>query len=135
LRRVIKFVLLLSLASSAALLVITYAESGCCSWHGGVSYCDTSVGRYVCNDGTYSPSCGCARITPKPIYIPTPTPTPKPSISQTNLIKGEVNNAKTEYYKNPHWFREKLIEKLAGSLKASISSVAFYVYTMLPDIK
>ena len=36
------------------------AKSGCCSWHGGVSYCDSSVGTYVCNDGTYSPSCGCA---------------------------------------------------------------------------
>lgn len=32
---------------------------GCCSHHRGVSYCDSSVGRLVCNDGTYSPSCGC----------------------------------------------------------------------------
>lgn len=32
---------------------------GCCSHHSGVSYCDSSVGRLVCNDGTYSPSCGC----------------------------------------------------------------------------
>lgn len=43
------------------------ARSGCCSWHGGVSYCDTSVGTYICNDGTYSPSCGCTYIQPKPI--------------------------------------------------------------------
>jgi len=35
------------------------AQRGCCSYHGGVSGCDTSVGRQVCNDGTYSPSCGC----------------------------------------------------------------------------
>lgn len=34
------------------------AKSGCCSWHGGVSYCGDN-GRYVCNDGTYSPSCTC----------------------------------------------------------------------------
>ena len=53
----------------------------------------------------------------------------------TDLIKNEVNNTKTEYYKNSNWFREKLIDKLVGSLKASISSVAFYVYTMLPDVK
>ncbi len=58
------------------------ATRGCCSWHGGVSYCDSSAGRYVCNDGTYSPSCGCAyspqAYTP-PVYIPpTPTPTPIP---------------------------------------------------------
>ena len=33
-------------------------QSGCCSWHGGVSGCSSS-GRVVCNDGTYSPSCTC----------------------------------------------------------------------------
>jgi hypothetical protein len=36
------------------------AQRGCCSWHGGVAYCDEKAGRYVCNDGTYSPSCGCS---------------------------------------------------------------------------
>jgi hypothetical protein len=46
------------------------ATSGCCSWHGGVSYCDTSVGTYVCGDGSYSPSCGCAYYPP--VYIPPP---------------------------------------------------------------
>ncbi len=35
------------------------ATSGCCSWHGGQSYCDYSTGRWVCADGTYSPSCTC----------------------------------------------------------------------------
>lgn len=35
-----------------------YAKRGCCSWHGGVSHCAEN-GRYVCNDGTYSPSCTC----------------------------------------------------------------------------
>jgi hypothetical protein len=37
------------------------AAAGCCSWHGGVSYCDSSVGKQVCNDGSYSPSCTCAK--------------------------------------------------------------------------
>jgi hypothetical protein len=66
------------------------ARQGCCSHHGGIDYCDTSVGRYVCNDGTYSPSCGCRRTAPRPtivqkapayIYVPTriPTPTPTPT--------------------------------------------------------
>ncbi|MCX6766889.1 MAG: hypothetical protein NT170_03900 [Candidatus Moranbacteria bacterium] len=41
------------------------ARSGCCSWHEGVSRCDTSTGRQVCNDGTYSPSCTCRYIPPK----------------------------------------------------------------------
>ncbi len=46
---------------------LAIARSGCCSWHGGVSGCDTSVGRQVCNDGTYSPSCTC-------IYVCFPLP-------------------------------------------------------------
>jgi len=41
---------------------IVYADSGCCSWHGGQAYCDESVGMWVCNDGTYSPSCECSNI-------------------------------------------------------------------------
>lgn len=34
------------------------AGRGCCSHHGGQSYC--SNGRWVCNDGTYSPTCTCS---------------------------------------------------------------------------
>lgn len=48
--------------------VIAEARSGCCSWHGGVCGCDTSVGRQVCCDGSYSPSCGCTYIAPKPTF-------------------------------------------------------------------
>ena len=39
-----------------------YAGQGCCSWHGGQAYCDTTTGRWICNDGTYSPSCRCQQI-------------------------------------------------------------------------
>lgn len=46
------------------------AQQGCCSHHGGIGYCDTSVGSYVCNDGTYSPSCGCSYIPPSPPVFP-----------------------------------------------------------------
>ncbi len=38
-----------------------YAKRGCCSWHGGVASCDTNLGRQICRDGTYSPSCTCER--------------------------------------------------------------------------
>ena len=63
-----------------------FAQRGCCSWHDGISHCDTSVGRYVCNDGTYSPTCGCYKAPPvirEPEYIPAtnppyPTDTPMP---------------------------------------------------------
>lgn len=33
------------------------AQSGCCSWHGGV--CGCSSGRAACCDGSLSPSCSC----------------------------------------------------------------------------
>jgi len=35
------------------------AQSGCCSWHGGESWCSSS-GRTICGDGTLSPSCTCS---------------------------------------------------------------------------
>ena len=53
-------IILLSLITMFFLLILskTYANRGCCSNHGGQSYCDKD-GRIVCNDGTYSPSCIC----------------------------------------------------------------------------
>lgn len=47
---------------------LSFATSGCCSWHRGVSHCDSSVGRQVCNDGSYSPSCTCAKTTIRTSY-------------------------------------------------------------------
>ena len=120
-----------------------FARSGCCSWHGGVSYCDTNTGRYVCNDGTYSPSCGCYR---KPISTPTPIKLQSPpSIpSKVKLIKNEINKVKGDYYKNPNWFRENLITKIGDKLDinffrdsdiANYKAITYWVYTILPDIK
>jgi len=127
----IKKILLLSLFLGFIFLPLLNAEAkrGCCSWHGGVSYCDTSVGRYVCNDGTYSPTCRCAYLPPtQPTYTP-------PTQTKDDLIKKEVENLRADYYKNHQWFREKLIANIVNSLKADVKRVAFYVYTMLPDIK
>ena len=39
--------------------IVCFAGRGCCSWHSGVAGCDGNVGKLVCNDGTYSPSCRC----------------------------------------------------------------------------
>lgn len=58
------------------LLPITiFAGQGCCSWHGGQDYCDTCSGRWVCNDGTYSPSCTCSYIPSTCRNYTSPTPT------------------------------------------------------------
>lgn len=35
-------------------------KMNCCGSMGGISYCDSSAGRYVCNNGFYS-SCYCTR--------------------------------------------------------------------------
>ncbi|MDI9818564.1 MULTISPECIES: hypothetical protein [unclassified Legionella] len=35
-------------------------KMNCCGSMGGISYCDSSAGRYVCNNGYYS-SCYCTR--------------------------------------------------------------------------
>lgn len=35
----------------------TIAQSGCCSWHGGV--CGCGGWKAKCCDGSLSPSCGC----------------------------------------------------------------------------
>jgi len=53
--------------------LIVEARSGCCSWHRGVRGCDYDVGRQVCNDGLYSPSCTCPIIR-KPSCTITITP-------------------------------------------------------------
>lgn len=37
-----------------------YAWRWCCSHHWWQSYCDGSMGKWVCWDWTYSPTCGCA---------------------------------------------------------------------------
>lgn len=69
------FVTLCSLFATLILFFATtspiFAARGCCSWHGGVSGCDSSTGRYVCNDGTYSPSCTCEVASSPPTATPT----------------------------------------------------------------
>jgi hypothetical protein len=35
------------------------SAKGCCSFHGGLDYCDKKTNRYMCKDGQYSPNCRC----------------------------------------------------------------------------
>jgi len=53
---------LLLLVASLTLPAIASAGCGenCCDDMGGVQYCDSSAGRYVCQNGRYS-SCYCTR--------------------------------------------------------------------------
>lgn len=57
------FIRFLLLSLSLAHSTLIFAQCGkevCCEGMGGVSYCDASGGRYVCNNGAYS-SCYCTR--------------------------------------------------------------------------
>jgi len=68
-----KFLLRILLTSLLAIYIAVtpmniYAQRGCCSWHDGISHCGSN-GKYVCNDGTYSPSCTCGYSAPvSPTY-------------------------------------------------------------------
>ena len=50
------FLLLLGLSIQTAY----GACANCCAGMGGIQYCDSSAGRYVCHNGSYS-SCYCTR--------------------------------------------------------------------------
>lgn len=58
--KVIKIIFILAIIIIAT-SNISLAKRGCCSWHGGVVGCDTRIGKQVCRDGTYSPSCTCEK--------------------------------------------------------------------------
>lgn len=65
-----KLALIIFFALSLIFNNISYAKSGCCSWHHGVSHCNTSSGRIICNDGTFSPSCMCEPTSKNPKFQP-----------------------------------------------------------------
>lgn len=54
------------------------AQSGCCSHHGGVSFCGSS-GFFACMDGSQSPTCTCSYVPP------TPPPPPKPKTHKITI--------------------------------------------------
>ena len=117
------------------------AKSGCCSWHGGVSGCDYNIGRQVCNDGTYSPTCTCTYSPSysqpsynQPTYIPVQT---KPEydyewVSQSNyptISKGgkatlelKIRNTGTAW-----WYNNGLGEIRLGTSNPQDRNSGFYV--------
>lgn len=57
----IKQLLMFTVLSITALAAFASGNcSGCCNGMGGIRYCDSSAGRFVCNNGYYS-SCYCTR--------------------------------------------------------------------------
>lgn len=127
-RRIILFSLMVF--SFVAMAPSALAGRGCCSWHGGQSYC-ASNGRWVCQDGTYSPSCTC---TPPPTN---PTPIAKPVVSSDeSAILSEVNASKNAYQTNPDGYREWLLSNLESRYGSRNEAfIAKKIYTILQDIR
>lgn len=63
--------------------------SGCCSHHGGVASCDDTVGRLMCRDGTYSPSCGCA-LREQPAAVAPERVVPKRAVTSKKSVRCEI---------------------------------------------
>lgn len=98
----------------------------------GCHYCRTNCDRWGvpwnqrhCHGGYIAPL-----STPKPIIKLIPTPN-----TSANIFT-QVQNNQTTYYKNPHWFREKLINDLVNEFGSQyIDIISRLVYTLLPDTK
>ena len=89
----------LLILSAFAILSIAFfvpnvdAGQGCCSHHGGQSFCGSS-GYWICGDGTQSPSCGCYSA-PQKTYIQRPD-VPKIDIAQFYPQNSELTMIKDE---------------------------------------
>lgn len=92
---------------------VANAGRGCCSYHGGQAYCDSSVGRWVCQDGTYSPTCTCYRSIPQPTLTPTPIPIRTP-INIPIIQASPANNASSETSEE-NWIPTTLITLAIGT--------------------
>jgi len=92
-----------------AFLIISWpsfslATSGCCSYHGGVSHCDTSTGRQVCNDGSYSPSCTCSYIPPVKKTAPPPAPKNPIVAADTKLEYDVIKTGEDKFSVSFDWY-------------------------------
>lgn len=107
--------LLLGFITSVILLFLSVlpinAQQGCCSWHGGISHC--SNGRYVCNDGTYSPTCTC--YSPPPINLPKTPPSTSPD-SVKWCGAGEWFDSKSEADNSLVSFKEDIENPLISDI-------------------
>ncbi|MBI2003650.1 MAG: hypothetical protein HYS78_01595 [Parcubacteria group bacterium] len=91
----------------------------------------TSGIGWSCDSGYIQVGDSCVKPpTPKPTIVPTPTPN-----TSANILT-EVQGNQITYYKNPHWFRERLINNLTAEFGSQYRDIiSRLVYTLLPDVK
>jgi hypothetical protein len=91
---------------------LSFATSGCCSHHGGVCGCDSSVGKQSCCDGTLSPSCTCAyNPPPQKYYLTSPFVA---SSLEADISKEWCGAGKMFYSKND---ADKSLEEYKNTIK------------------
>lgn len=91
---VIRYILLLS-ALFFIFVTPVYAQRGCCSHHGGISYCGSN-GYFICADGMQSPSCECSYAPPVQYNYYTP----EDAYSDTAADKSDAGDSASDNYYN-----------------------------------
>ncbi len=113
-----------------------YCRTNCSSW--GVAWderhCHGGYTAPVTTPRLYTPT-PIRTATPKPTVSSTKTPTPTPKVIP-GLVDPLVSAKRQDYLKNPHWFRERLINELTLELGDQYySAISRIVYTLLVDVK
>lgn len=109
------------------------ALQGCCSKHGGIDYCDENIGKYICMDGTESPTCNCN-------YNPTLQNTNSIDLNEYEQAEGVViledeyklkkkyNNLKKDHEKLEQKYSK--LKKQIDNNKSSIPYIAVIIYVL-----
>ena len=115
------------------------AKRWCCSWHWWVNYC-ASNGRYVCNDGTYSPTCTCGWTTSY-TYTPKRT-TYTPSYTSQNYSFNNYSSAKSNaqekaqsYFKKAYDAVDRMdFDDALSNIDLAINAIGNYDSDMLSTL-
>jgi hypothetical protein len=111
------FIITISLVLFAISATPTYAHSGCCSHHGGVSGCGCADGSPLSQTcAPYYPECstGAAQTAPQTQTAPVVYSTPKPYIPVTRTVKTVQKKVKPTATPKP---KKKKVVKKKGTKK------------------
>lgn len=106
------------------------ASDGCHYCRTRCDYWGVAWNERHCHGGYTAPVYSTPIATPKPTIKPTSIP------NTSNNVSAEVQSSQPAYYRNPHWFREKLINDLVKEFGSQyLEIISRLVYTLLPDVK
>lgn|GEM_PF-2565568 len=126
------FVFLTSIAILLFFPIESSAKRGCCSWHGGVARCDSNVGRLVCHDGSYSPSCICAVSPSKAVKHSIPTA--DKFVEESTKTKEALGEFKKAFHKAKHINGNQDFQEVVNLLNESIKNDCPFAYFTLATL-